>query len=94
MAILVVLLPASETEPVVQPAAARELARIGVTSVDVVRDERSVALVVEGWSFDPRNSADAVISAFGGRRGRARALHSVMHLAVSQTPAPFEWRGD
>ena len=93
MAILVVLLPASETEPVLQPAAARELAGLGVTSVEVVRDERTIALIVEGWSFDPHRSADVVVSAIGARRAHARTLHSVMHLAVSQSLAPVQARG-
>jgi hypothetical protein len=94
VAILVVLLPASENDPLVQPAAAEELARVGVTRVDVVRDDRSVALVVEGWSFDPHRSADAVVSAVGGRGGRVRTLHAVMHLAVSPALALDRLRGD
>jgi hypothetical protein len=94
VAILVVLLSASENEPIVQPATAEELARLGVTRVDVVRDARSVALVVEGWSFDPHRSADAVVSAVGGRGGSVRTLHSVMHLAVSPTLALDQARGD
>lgn len=93
MAILVVLLPASEREPVLQPAVADELARVGVTSVDVVRDERTVALVVEGWSFDLRRSADVVVSAVSGVRRGARTLQSVMHLAISPSFAPNRARG-
>jgi hypothetical protein len=94
VAILVVLLPASENEPIVQPTVAEELARLGVTRVDVLRDERSVALVVEGWSFDPHRSADAVVSAVGGCGGSVRTLHSVMHLAVSPALALDRVRGD
>ena len=94
MAILVVLVPASETEPMLQPAAAEELAEVGVTRVDVARDERTVAFVVEGWSFDPRRSTDAVVAALGALRGRARTLQPVMHLAVSGTFALDGTRGE
>jgi hypothetical protein len=87
VAILVVLVAASDGEPVLQPSAAEELARVGVTRVDIVRDNRTVALVAEGWSFDPDRSADAVVAAIGGRLGRVRKLRPVMHLAVSPTSA-------
>lgn len=83
MAMLVVLVPASKTEPSLQPAAVSELARLGVTSVDVVRDERIVGLVVEGWAFDPGRSADAVLAAVGFGRSQAQALQPLLHVAVS-----------
>ena len=83
MAIAVVLLPASETEPSLRPAAVAELARLGVTSVALVRDDRTLGLVVEGWAFDPERSAEAVVAAVAGRASRARTLHSLLHVAVS-----------
>ena len=92
--ILVVLVAASDGEPVLQPSAAEELARVGVTRVDVVRDHRTVAVVAEGWSFDPDRSADAVVAAIGSRRGRARKLWPVMHLAVSPTSAHIRTKGE
>jgi hypothetical protein len=59
-----------------------ELARLGVTSVALVRDEQTVAIVLEGWLFDPVHSAEAAAEAAGVAH-RARALRPVMQLAVS-----------
>jgi hypothetical protein len=54
------------------------LARLGVTSVDLVRDTRTVGVVLEGWLFDPARSAGAAAGTVGGR-----VLHPVLHLAVA-----------
>jgi hypothetical protein len=59
-----------------------KLARLGVTSVAVVRDERSVGIVLEGWLLDPARSAGEIGGAFGSASG-ARTLHPVLDLAVS-----------
>jgi hypothetical protein len=80
---MVVLLPASETEPSLRPAAVSKLAELGVTSVAVVRDRETVGLVIEGWAFDPLRSADAVIEAVADPTSRARTLHPLLELAVS-----------
>ena len=91
MAMLVVLIPASEAEPSLQPTALSKLARVGVTSVAVVCDDVTLALVVEGWAFDPSRSAEAVLRAVGARAPHARTLYPVMHTAVSA--AASELRG-
>ena len=83
MAMVVVLLPASETEPTLQPAAVSKLARLGVTSVALVRDDRTLALVVEGWAFEPRRSAQAVVAAFAADGPSAQTLHPIADMAVS-----------
>ncbi len=88
MGMLVVLVPALTTEPSLQPAAVSELARLGVTSVDLVRDERTIGLVVEGWAFDPGRSADEVLAAVGCRPSQAQALQPLLHVAVSAAPVP------
>lgn len=80
---MVVLVPASDTEPSLQPATMSELARLGVTSVAVLRDARTVGLVVEGWAFDPSRSAKAVVAAVAGRTADARTLHPLAEMAVS-----------
>ena len=87
MAMLVVLVPASKEEPSLQPAAVSELARLGVTSVDLLRDERSMGLVVEGWAFDPSRSADAVLAAVGCRCAQVQALQPLLHVALSAAAA-------
>jgi hypothetical protein len=87
VAIVVVLLPASGKEPSLQPAAVSELGRLGITSISLARDDRTLALVVEGWAFDPSRSAEAVVAAVAGPRSRARTLHPLLHMAVA-TAAP------
>ena len=85
---MVMLLPASETEPSLQPAAVSELARLGVTSIVLVADERTVGLVLEGWAFDPRSSADAAVAAVAGGGSPVRTLHPIAEMAVSNVPLP------
>lgn len=83
MAMLVVLVPASEAEPSLHPAAVQELSRLGVSSVALLRDERTLGLVLEGWAFDPGRSAEAVVAAVAGGTSDARTLHPIAELAVS-----------
>ena len=83
MATIVVLVPSSDAEPSLPPGAVSELARLAVTSVAVVRDERTLGLVVEGWAFDPGRSAEAVVAAVAGDSSGARTLHPLAELAVS-----------
>jgi hypothetical protein len=85
---MVVLLAASETEPSIQSAAMTELARLGVTSIVLVADERTVGLVLEGWAFDPSTSADAAVAAFAASGSAARTLYPVAEMAVSNIPLP------
>lgn len=88
MAMVVVLLPASEGDPSLRPAAVSKLARLGVTSVALVRDERTWALVVEGWAFEPSRSAQAVVAAVASDGGSAQTLHPIAELAVSAAALP------
>jgi hypothetical protein len=88
VAILVVLVPASDAEPSLHHEAVAELARLGVTSVALLRDDRTFGLVVEGWAFDPSRSAEAVVAAVAGRASRARTLHPLLEMAVSTAPLP------
>jgi hypothetical protein len=64
----------------------KELARLGVTSLAIVRDSDTTGVVLEGWLFDPARSAGAAASAIGGI-GRARVLHAVLQMAVSTAQA-------
>jgi hypothetical protein len=64
-----------------------KLARLGVTSIAVVRDAETVGVVLEGWLFDPARSAGAAASAVGAI-ARARALHPVLQMAVSTARSP------
>jgi hypothetical protein len=48
VAIVLVLFPISDEEPALQPGALAALARLGVTSVSLLRDEQTAGLVLEG----------------------------------------------
>ena len=82
MAMMVVLLDGVTGEFCVREELVVSLARLGVTNVAVVRDVRTVGVVLEGWLFDPARSAGAAAEAVGASSG-ARVLHPVMQLAVS-----------
>ncbi len=80
MAMMVVLLEERDGEFCLRPELVLELARLGITNLGLVRDHRTVGIVLEGWSFDPASSAEAAtaVVATGGRM-----LHPVMHMAVT-----------
>jgi hypothetical protein len=82
VAIMVVVLDEPSGEFCLRQEFVDKLARLGVTSVALVRDEVTVGIVLEGWLFDPARSAGAVAEAFGTASG-VRTLHPVLHLAVS-----------
>jgi hypothetical protein len=83
MALLVLMLPAG-ADARLHPQVMTDLARLGVTSLAIVRDDRSIGVVVEGWGFDPTASADGVLSAICGRNRRARTLRPVMEMTLTQ----------
>jgi hypothetical protein len=87
VATAVVLLAAPHDQSSLPPAAVTALAQLGVTGISVVRDDRTLGLVLEGWAFDPRRSAEAVIEALGRTRLGARTLLPLLDVAV--LPAAF-----
>jgi hypothetical protein len=84
---MVVLLEASDGEFSVRPDQVSQLARLGVSNLDLVRDQETVGIVLEGWLFDPMRSGAAAVETItdGGR-----ALHPVLHLAVPATAVERE----
>ena len=82
MAMMVLLVGSEGGEFCLREELVSTLARIGVTNVAVVRDDRTVGIVLEGWLFDPARDARVAAEAVGAAP-QARALHPVMHLAVS-----------
>jgi hypothetical protein len=87
VAMVVVLFPVSDDEPSIQPAALEELARLGVTSIALLRDSSLAGLVLEGWAFDPRDAHPAATAVAGARKG-LRMLQPVVHMAVSPAAVP------
>jgi len=79
---VLVLFPVSDEEPGLQPAALAVLARLGVTSVSLLRDEETAGLVLEGWALDPAR-ADEAARASAGARDEVRILQPLMQMAIS-----------
>jgi hypothetical protein len=84
VAMAVVLFPVSDEEPKLGPAALDELARLGVTSIAVLRDTSVAGLALEGWAFDPRDARRAAI-AVAGERDDLRFLQPLVQMAISST---------
>jgi hypothetical protein len=82
VAMMVVLLDEANGEFSLRQDLVANLSQLAITNVALVRDERTVGIVLEGWLFDPARSAGAVAEAFG-TASQARTLHPVLNLAVS-----------
>jgi hypothetical protein len=82
MAMTVVLFPVSEEEPKLKPAALEELARLGVTTIALLRDTTVAGLVLEGWAFDSQDAPRAA-SAVAGACGELQVLEPLVHVAVA-----------
>jgi len=87
MAQLVLLISGDQDEPSLCASNVEALARLGVTSVSVARDERTAAVILEGWALDPSQRAEA-LAALGTSEKHARALQPVVQMAVTATDNP------
>ncbi len=86
MGLLVVLVPADLEGLTLGPPAVEALARLGVTSVALARDDQTAALILEGWAFDVARPA-AALAAVGTSAGEARTLQPMVQMAVTAIPA-------
>ena len=84
MAMIVVLFPVSDAEPTLEPTAFEELAKLGVTSIALLRDRSVAGLVLEGWAFSPRDAHRAVRAVRGASAG-VRTLQPIVQMGVSPT---------
>jgi len=82
MALLVVLVPAEAYDAPINAEAVEALARLGVTTVSLARDEETIAVILEGWAFDS-GAQGAALGALGVEDDGPRTLQPVMHMAVS-----------
>ena len=57
-----------------------QLTRIGVTSLTVFRDDRTVCVVLDGWAFEPSAAANAA-QALGA--ARLQTLRPIMQTALA-----------
>lgn len=60
MPMVVFLVPSPAHELSLGPETLRQLSALGVTDLAFLRDEQTVGLVLQGWAFDPRQSAAAL----------------------------------
>jgi len=79
-------------EVALDATAAHRLAEIGVTSVAVVADETTEAVVLEGWAFDTDAFGAEAASILVGDRDR-RALRPVLQTLLPHPTDPLSQRG-
>jgi hypothetical protein len=82
---LVVLMERDDRHVLLSPSQVTALGRLGVLSVGLVGDERTLAIVAEGWALDPHQATDAVLAAIGVAELEVQTLHPLAHVAVSPT---------
>lgn len=87
MATMVVLVDGEAASVSLDVRMAAELTRLGVTSLSLVGDERTVGVVLEGWAFDPVSSGAAAVSALQADAARAQTLLPVGELALAALDA-------
>jgi hypothetical protein len=83
MAKALMLWPAGAGVRIGSTEAAR-LAALGVTNVALLRDAETVAIVLEGWAFDPTRSARKAAEALGDAAS-CRVLQPALDMAVSNS---------
>jgi hypothetical protein len=82
MAQLVLLISGDQDEVSLGARNLEALARLGVSSLSLARDDRTAAVILEGWALDPSQGAEA-LAALGASDGNAWALQPVVQMAVS-----------
>ena len=87
MATTVLLLADEGADVSVRADALARLAELGVTSLAVLREADAVAVVLEGWAFDPARSATSAARAFAGAGAAVRTFHPLMEMAVTTAPS-------
>jgi hypothetical protein len=83
MATMLVLFEAGEADFSVDPVAIDALGALGVTHLRLVRDERTVGVVLEGWAFDPATCSGDALSALASQAVSARVLSPLGEMSFS-----------
>lgn len=64
-------------------AEAAQLGALGVTNVTLLRDDVSIAVMLEGWAFDPNRSALTAAASLGNA-SECRVLQPTLDVVVSK----------
>lgn len=80
---LLMLFEGDRGEPVLLEQTLGEVAELGITTVAVLRDDRLVGVVLDGWAFDPARSGVAARRAIARAGADVRVLHPVQQTAVT-----------
>jgi hypothetical protein len=83
---VVLLVPSPARELSLGTETLRQLAALGVTDLAVLRDEKTVGLVLQGWAFDPRESA-AALQTLTAATEETRTLLPLSQASVSPASA-------
>jgi hypothetical protein len=86
MGLLVVLLDNQDPAADVGSGTAERLAALGVTNLAVLRDSRTTALALQGWTFDPDLSVEAAVAALADVGGAVRVLRPVLESELHRVP--------
>jgi citrate lyase beta subunit len=86
VAMVAVLFPISDEEPKLEASALEELARLGITSVALLRDSSIAGLVLEGWAFDARD-VERAARAVAGTSDGVQTLRPLVQMSVSAADA-------
>jgi hypothetical protein len=79
---VVILITGDENNLLLDSRALEGVARLGITSLALLRDDDLVALVMEGWAFDAANSRRAVEALVSSTGRPVRTLHSLGHMVI------------
>jgi hypothetical protein len=82
MAMVMLLVEDDGDDVAISSRMANELANLGVTSIAICRDQRTLGIVLEGWAFDPA-SADQAARYLVEAPSLRRVLLPAIQLAVS-----------
>jgi hypothetical protein len=83
---MAVLLVSGHRADVLTVQAAHKLAELGITALTVLGDEHALALVLEGWAFDPARASEAAQAVLPAGGLQPLILATQFHVAVRCGP--------
>lgn len=83
---MAVLLVSGHRADVLSVHAAHKLADLGITGLTVLGDEHALALVLEGWAFDPARASEAAEAVLPAGVLQPLILETQFHVVVRCGP--------